>query len=93
MQLYFTSPGGRDQRGSVVQTILDFSFARCYSDFLYTKFSSSEHRRARAMTLLNALQGRLGTDDFFAILRDHGDISSGSFCPDQGLFQSQISLS
>jgi secernin len=68
----------------------DFSFARCYSDFLYTKFSSSEHRRARAMTLLNALQGRLGTDDFFAILRDHGDISSGSFCPDQGLFQSQI---
>ncbi len=37
----------------------DFSFARCYSDFLYTKFSSSEHRRARAMTLLNAFQGRL----------------------------------
>ena len=68
----------------------DFSFARCYSDFLYTKFSSSEHRRARAMTLLNAFQGRLGIADFFAILRDHGDTSSGSFCPVQGLFQSQI---
>ena len=68
----------------------DFSFARCYSDFLYTKFSSSEHRRARAMTLLNAFQGRLGIADFFAILRDHGDASSGNFCPDQGLFQSQI---
>ena len=68
----------------------DFSFARCYSDFLYTKFSSSEHRRARAMTLLNAFQGRLGIADFFAILRDHDDTSSGSFCPDRGLFQSQI---
>ncbi len=68
----------------------DFSFARCYSDFLYTKFSSSEHRRARAMTRLNALQGHLKAPDFFAILRDHGDTSPGSFCPDQGLFQSQI---
>jgi len=68
----------------------DFSFARCYSDFLYTKFSSSEHRRARAMTLLNAFQGRLGIADFFAILRDHDDTSSGSFFPDRGLFKSQI---
>ena len=42
------------------------------------------------MTLLNAFQGLLGITDFFAILRDHGDTSSGSFCPDQGLFQSQI---
>ena len=42
------------------------------------------------MTLLNAFQGRLGTADFFAILRDHGDASPGNFCPDQGLFQSQI---
>jgi len=68
----------------------DFSFARCYSEFLYTKFSSSEHRRARAMTQLNAFHGRLGVADFFAILRDHGDAASGSFCPDQGLFQAQI---
>jgi len=68
----------------------EFSFARCYSDFWYTKFSSSENRRARAMSLLNASQGRLGVADFFAILRDHGDASPGSFCPDRGLFQSQI---
>ena len=68
----------------------DFSFARCYSDFLYTKFSSSEHRRARALTRLNALQGRLRVADFFAILRDHGNASPDSFCPDRGLIQSQI---
>lgn len=68
----------------------DFSFARCYSDFLYTKFSSSEHRRARAVTRLNASQGRLGVADFFAILRDHGDAAPGFFRPDQGLFQPQI---
>jgi len=68
----------------------DFSFARCYSDFLYTKFSSSEHRRARAMTLLNVLQGRLGVADFFTILRDHGDASPDSFYPDRGLIQSHV---
>jgi dipeptidase len=42
------------------------------------------------MTRLNASQGRLGVADFFAILRDHGDAASGSFGPNQGLFQSQI---
>ena len=68
----------------------DFSFARCYSDFLYTKFSSSEHRRVRAMTRLNVLQGQLRVADFFAILRDHGNASPDSFCPDRGLIQSQI---
>jgi hypothetical protein len=40
--------------------------------------------------MLDASQGRLGVADFFSILRDHGDASSGSFCPDRGLFQSQI---
>lgn len=68
----------------------DFSFARCYSDYLYTKFSSSKHRRARAMARLNVLQGRLRVADFFAILRDHGNASPDSFCPDRGLIQSQI---
>lgn len=68
----------------------DFSFARCFSDFLYTRFSSSEHRRARAMARLNAGRSRLDVADFYAILRDHGDISSGSFRPDRGLLQSQI---
>jgi dipeptidase len=72
------------------RSVEDFSFARCYSDFLYTKFSSSEHRRSRAMAQLNALQGRLGIADFFAILRDHGSASPGSFSPDRGLYQSQI---
>jgi dipeptidase len=68
----------------------EFSFARCYSDFWYTKFSSSEHRRARAMALLNASHGRLGIADFFAILRDHGDALPAAYYPDRGLFQSQI---
>ena len=68
----------------------DFSFTRCYSDFLYTKFSSSEHRCERSMTLLKAQQNRLGITDFFAILRDHGKASSESFSPDRGLYQSQI---
>ncbi len=68
----------------------DFSFARCYSDFLYTTFSSSQYRRSRTMELLDDSRGALDAHDFFAILRDHGDIPPDSFSPDQGFFRSNI---
>ncbi len=72
-----------------------FSFAGCYSDFLYTKFSGSEYRRSRAMTLLDRKWGTLGVEDFFDLLRDHGDRSDKDpspvqFSPNKGLLQSQI---
>lgn len=68
----------------------DFSFAGCYSDFLYTKFSSSEYRQSRAMTLLDRKQGKLKIKDFFDFLRDHGSGSPEQFSPDRGLLESQI---
>ncbi len=68
----------------------DFSFARCYSDFLYTKFSASEYRQSRAMNLLEQKQGNLKVADFFDLLRDHGDLSPEQFSPDRGLLESQI---
>jgi len=66
----------------------EFSFAGCYSDFLYTRFSSSEYRQNRAMELLDQKRGTLKAEDFFAILRDHGE--SVQFSPHIGPVRSQI---
>ena len=68
----------------------DFSFACCYSDFLYTKFSAAEHRCSCSRHLLAAKQGKLEVGDFIAVLRDHGHGHGGSYRPDKGLFLSQV---
>jgi secernin len=60
----------------------DFSFARCYSDFLYTTFSDAANRRKRTMALLDAQRGRITPATVMAALRDHGE---GPWRPDRGL--------
>jgi len=72
------------------KTEADFSFARCYSDFLYTSFSSSKYRQERAMHLLHSKSGKIGIADMAEILRDHGEEKDKSFRPDKGLIQSNI---
>lgn len=49
-----------------------FHFARCYSDWLFTTFSASRKRRARALDLLAQHAGAAGPEPAFNILRDHG---------------------
>ncbi len=62
----------------------DFSFARCYSDFIYSTFSDAANRRKRTMALLEAARGRVTAGLMMRTLRDHGQ-SSGALRPDQGL--------
>lgn len=68
----------------------DFSFARCYSDLLYTGLSSSKGRRERAMALLQSKIGRIQISDIAAILRDHGHPDHEPWRPDKGLIRSSI---
>ena len=68
----------------------DFSFARCYSDLLYTGLSSSKGRRERAMALLQSKAGRIRTSDMAEILRDHGPSNHAAWKPDKGLIRSSI---
>ena len=68
----------------------DFSFARCYSDLLYTRLSSSKGRRERAMALLRQKSGRIQIADMAGILRDHGPSDQKSWRPDKGLIRSTI---
>jgi len=68
----------------------EFSFARCYSDFLYTTFSAGRYRQNRAMARLNAGRGKLDAAYFIDILRDHGKTDGHAWHPAQDRLKSQI---
>jgi secernin len=50
----------------------DFGFARCYSDFLYTRLSGSAARRTCSMNQLVAEDGDVTVETMIDVLRDHG---------------------
>jgi dipeptidase len=50
----------------------DFHFTRCYSDLLYTRFSSSAARQRRTTELLRAKKGSITVETMMEVLRDHG---------------------
>ena len=50
----------------------EFDFARCYSDFLYTHFSSCRIRQQRSSSLVAGEHGSLTAAMMMAIVRDHG---------------------
>jgi secernin len=65
----------------------DFDFGRCYSDFLYTRFSDSRSRQCRTNDLLSPKNGALTVADIMQVLRDHG---SQDYHPDKGIFGAQV---
>ncbi len=50
----------------------DFDFGRCYSDFLYTRFSDARTRQCRTTDRLTARRGAVDVAEALAMLRDHG---------------------
>jgi dipeptidase len=50
----------------------DFSFAGCYSDFLFTRFGACRARQCRSTELLEEQKGNISTATMMAALRDHG---------------------
>ncbi len=51
----------------------DFHFARCYSDFLFTRFSRSRARQCRTTDALAAQRGKITIETMLRALRDHSD--------------------
>ncbi|KUO49812.1 MAG: hypothetical protein APF76_00785 [Desulfitibacter sp. BRH_c19] len=49
----------------------DFHFARCYSDFLYTRLSGSLQRYSAGKCILEVEKGRINADTMKKILRSH----------------------
>ena len=65
----------------------DFDFGRCYSDFLFTRFSDSHNRQCRTFDLLSPQSGSLTVESIIRVLRDHG---SQDYRPDKGIFGAQV---
>lgn len=64
-----------------------FHFAHCFSDWLYTTFSASKHRRARTLNLIRKHSGKLEVTDAIQILRDH---SHKGYLPDTHFLGNRI---
>jgi dipeptidase len=70
----------------------DFSFARCYSDFLFTRFSDCRKRRARSLELLAAYQGQITVSTVMSALRDHGQADGSQRSADKSLAGADICM-
>lgn len=54
----------------------DFHFARCYSDFLYTRLDGCRARQRRSTAILEAEKGHITVETMMTALRDHGPEAS-----------------
>ena len=67
-----------------------FHFGRCYSDFLYTRFSDARGRQCRTAALLAAGRGHLVVTDLMGALRDHGAGAGPTWTPASGLMGATV---
>lgn len=70
----------------------DFDFSRCYSDFLYSKFSAGHHRLCRTSDLLQEHLGEIDVPFAMRLLRDHGPDASENWQPGNRLMGSDVCM-
>ncbi len=70
----------------------DFSFARCYSDLIYTRFSDCRKRRTRSEELLTSQMGRITVEMMMATLRDHGQANGSQRSADESVTGADICM-
>ena len=68
----------------------DFHFGRCYSDFLYTRFSDAVGGSAGRLPCSQAKQGHLSVTDLLGALRDHGAGAVPTWTPARGLIGATV---
>lgn len=70
----------------------DFDFARCYSDFVNTRFSNCRGRCQRTTEILASEQGKITVRTVMRALRDHGVEDPERWRPDRGLTGSRVCM-
>jgi secernin len=70
----------------------DFDFARCYSDFLYTKMSAAAERRACSTAMAVERSGSASVETAMAILRAHGVDEDAGWRQDAPITGSQVCM-
>jgi dipeptidase len=69
----------------------EFHFARCYSDFLYTRLDGCRARQRRSTELLEAQNGHVTVETMMAALRDHGpQAADPSWNPGKGVLMNTL---
>ena len=68
----------------------DFSFARCYSDFIYTRFSDAKPRQSCTLNSLKALKGEITLEMMMDLLKSHKE--KDNFDPSKGLLGADICM-
>jgi dipeptidase len=70
----------------------DFDFGRCYSDFIFTKFSDGRKRQCRTMNLLEENLNKIDLPFAMQLLRDHGSDADAKWQPGKGLFGAEVCM-
>jgi dipeptidase len=70
----------------------DFKFDRCYSDFIFTRFSDGRKRQCRTMALLNTRRNTIDLPFAMQLLRDHGSEHDGDWQPGTGLTGAEVCM-
>ncbi len=70
----------------------DFSFARCYSDLVFTRFSDCRKRQARSLELLKAQDGKITVEIMMSALRDHGQANGSQRPADESVTGADICM-
>lgn len=69
-----------------------FSFADCYSDFIYTRLSDCRYRCQRTTNLLSAAKGQITVATVMAALRDHGVEADANWSPGKGVTGADVCM-
>ncbi len=70
----------------------DFHFARCYSDFLYTRLSDAHRRQVCSSEELLRQKGEITLKSMFSALRAHGAVGASPRRIDRGLTGAEVCM-
>jgi dipeptidase len=69
-----------------------FSFRKCYSDFIYSNFGAGALRRGCLEGFLGQRKGKLETVDLMEALRSHGSEKKDGWKPDTAFINSEVCM-
>lgn len=70
----------------------EFDFARCYSDFVYTRFSDAKRRQKCSTDLLLMKRGKITEKTMFSVLRSHAGVGEEERRIDRGLTGAEVCM-
>jgi secernin len=70
----------------------EFNFAKCYSDFVYTRFSDAKNRQVCTTRNLMADKGKITTRMMMSTLREHNTNDSQKWQPDDGISGADVCM-